>query len=159
MNDWLTPCYLWKIPQKPRLETVPLPPVTPSDDTWGLGGDYDGGEDDRGEDDLPARNTEKSTSLAAAKPNNIENGARSGVRLFFTPPEIVLYTNGFDNSQAAQLPQIQGAATTERRTPRRSPGASSGSVRYWRFPKRKGTSPPFRPVCQFFRTGRSEIGF
>ena len=140
VNDESTFCYLWKVPQKPRLGTVPLPPVTPSDDAWSLGafygggsGDYDGDDvedEDRGNDDFPAKEAEDSTSLAAAKPQNIENNARLEVRFFFTPPGIVLYTNGIDNSQAAQLPRVLGAATTDLGIPRRRPCVSPRSARY-----------------------------
>lgn len=90
MNGQLTFCYLREVPQTPRLRTIPLPPITPNDDTWGPGGVYGDGDDDDddneiGGDDFTARDAEKSTSLAAAKPDNTENGTQSGVSLFFYP--------------------------------------------------------------------------
>ena len=52
--------------------------------------------------DALVREVESSTSLATTKPKHIQNDARSGVSIFSTPPEIVLYTNGFGNSQAVR---------------------------------------------------------
>ena len=57
------------------------------------------------EDEVP-------TSLAPAEPHNIENNNRSEVSRVFTPPEIVLYNDGLDSSQAARLPKTQGAVST-----------------------------------------------
>ena len=161
-NDRLTFCHLRKIPPTPRFTTVPLPPVASGDDTWDPGdfcrdtccgdGDDDDDDDDR-DDDFLAQEAEMSRSLATAKPEYIEYGARSRVSFLLPPPEIVLYTDRSDNSQAAQLPRVWGAATTELRTPRRRSCVSPRSARRWGYLQRKASSPPSRRVRQFVRMG------
>ena len=162
-DDWLTFCYPWKIPQTPRLTTIPLPPVTSCDDTWGPGGFYDGcgddDDDDRGDGDFLAQEAEMSRSLATAKPEYIENDARSRVSFLFTPPETVLYTDGFDNSQAAQPPQVRGAVTTGLGMPGRRSCASPRSARCWESLQQIANSSHFRQVRQFVRMGRSGVNF
>jgi hypothetical protein len=91
--------HLWKIPPTPRLRAIPLPPVAPGYDTLSHGGHYGGG-DDREDDNFPGggisnhqsaqqrtdtlvQEAESSTSLAAAKPDNIENNVQSEVSIFF----------------------------------------------------------------------------
>jgi len=75
-NGWLTSSRLWKVPPTPRPSTIPLP-----------GGDPRGSRDshndnDEGDDVFQAREAGISGSLAAAKPENINNGTRSGVSFF-----------------------------------------------------------------------------
>lgn len=78
---------VWTVPPTPRLWTIPLPRV---DVTWGSGGFYDEG-DGGGGGEFPAQEVIMSKCLAAAKPKNIENGARSGVSLFYPARNRALY--------------------------------------------------------------------
>ena len=100
-----------------------------------------------------------SRSLATAKPEYIENDARARVSFLFTPPETVLYTYGFDDSQAAQLPRVRGAATTGLGMPRRRSCVSPRSARCWGFLQQKTNSSHFKQVRQFVRMGRSVFNF
>ena len=122
------PFYPWKLPPPSRTQTVPLPPVTPSSETWGYGrnegvdydgeyGDYPGGDPhSRQSIQLStnglAQEAELSTSLAVAKPKHRENETQSEVSFFFTPPKIMLSINGLDNSQVLRLPPVQGTVMT-----------------------------------------------
>ena len=74
---------------------------------------------------------ESSTSLAAAKPENIKNNVWPEVSDFFTPPEIMLYTNGSDNSQTIQPLRAPGCSSTVLKVPRRKSGALSRSAKRW----------------------------
>jgi len=49
----------------------------------------------------PAQEAEPSMSLVIAKPDSIKNDTPSEASGFFTPPEIMLYADGFSNSQAS----------------------------------------------------------
>ena len=106
----------WKLPQKPRLRTIPLPPVDP--------GHNDGGfDEDDNDDNFPgggindhqsieqwtasAQWAEVTTGLAPTKPKDIENNNQLEVSRVFTPLEIVLYSNGLDSSQVVQLPRVR----------------------------------------------------
>jgi hypothetical protein len=87
--------------------------VTPGPSTWSHGGHGGGGDDGR-DDNLPdggiiyhqstqqwidvLDQSETSTGLAPAKPKDIEDNTRSEVNACFTPPKIVLYTDGLDCS-------------------------------------------------------------
>jgi len=105
-----------KLPKKPRLGKIPLPPVDPYYDDGGLnGGDGDGTFPGGGTNDHQsieqqtalAQLAEGITSLALAKPSYTENNIQSEVSRIFTPLEIVLYINGLDNSQAVWLPRAR----------------------------------------------------
>jgi hypothetical protein len=98
-------------------------------------GGYDSGNDNEGEGNVypyvgewpnvSAQVAEMSASLAAAKPESTKDNIWSEVSFFFTSPEIILYTNGFGNSQVAPSLRARGAAITALGTPRRGPGASN----------------------------------
>lgn len=142
----LTFC-LQKLPKKPRLGTIPLPPVDPHYNDGGP----DGGD---GNENFPGGGTndhqsieqrtalvqlaEGITSLALAKPKYIENSIQSEVSRIFTPLEIVLYINGLDNSQAVWLSQARVMATA---TPRIQRGNLAPRPSSW------SIEEPNRKVC------------
>ena len=86
---------LWKPPPTPSVWTIPLPPTTPgvtsgSDylggyETTFLGGGNDHRQSTQEWTDALAQEAEASTSLAAAKPKDIQNNAQPGVGGFFYP--------------------------------------------------------------------------
>ena len=111
-----------------RIQANPLPPVDRGHDTWNHHNMGDGNFPGGGHNyhqftewwaDVSAQRAEASTSLAPAKPNLIENDNQPEVGNFFTPPEIVLYHNGLDSSQALRVPPGQRGGTTARGIPRR----------------------------------------
>ena len=51
--------------------------------------------------DTSNQEAEVIVGLAAAKPNIIKDNVQYRVSDFFTPPKIVLYNNGLDNSQTS----------------------------------------------------------
>ena len=114
------------------------PPIDRGHDTWSyggysgsgnegvvggnfLGGGHDGHQSTIRWTDVSA---EASTSLAPAKPNNVENNDQSAVSKLFTPQEIMLYYDGLDSSQALRAPPAQRGGMTARGVPRRR-GTSS----------------------------------
>ena len=95
-------------PTAPRMRIVPLPFVVPGDITAGCGG----------ETTFEGENDGDQTSFATAKPKIIEDETQSEVSwFFFTPPRIMLYHNGLDNSQQLRLPPAQGVSMTVQRAP------------------------------------------
>jgi len=48
--------------------------------------------------------------------------------IFFTPPQIVLYSNGLGNSQTVWLSPVQGEALTAAQVPRRRLSVSPKSA-------------------------------
>ena len=94
VNDF----YLWKLLSIPRILTVQLPPTTTEVIPGGLEAFYDDGSTFAGDGNNhhqptqqrtedSAQEAESSTSLATAKPYDIENDNRSEVRDFFYPAE------------------------------------------------------------------------
>ena len=83
-----------KVPSAPRIPTIPLPPV--DEDTYPGGSDH---HQSTKWEDISNQGAEVLTSLAAAKPNIIENGMQSEVSEFFTPLKIMLYNDVLDSSQ------------------------------------------------------------
>jgi len=107
------PFYLWKPPPPTRIQAIPLPPVTPSYETWDhseddgvnydgeyenypRGGPYNHQPTQRWTTGLD-QEAESSTNLATAEPGNRGDETRSEVS-FFTPLKIILSINGLDNS-------------------------------------------------------------
>jgi len=86
--------FLWKPPSTPRVFPNPLPNMIPSNEVWGYEV-CDGGNDGGGEGsvylsaeertNVSAQVAEMSTSLAAAKPENIKDNVWSEVSNFFYP--------------------------------------------------------------------------
>ena len=70
--------------------------------------------------------------------------------MFFTPPKIMLYNYGLDDSQAVRLPPIPRAGTTVPGTLRRRSGALHSSAKRWVLPGPVTNSRYFREVRQLF---------
>ena len=71
--------------------------------------------------------------------------------MFFTPPKIMLYNDGLDNSQTVPLPPVPRAGTTAPGTLRRRSGALYSFAKRWVLPGPVTNSRSFREVRQLFR--------
>ena len=106
-------CPLYDLPPAPGPRTIPLPPTS-----WGyLSDSYEAKDSDAHQFPLEgmgvsAQEAESSTSLAAAKPEIIENNDQSEVSNIFTPLEIMLYNNDLGSIRAVPLLPVRGAVTT-----------------------------------------------
>lgn len=153
--------FLRKPQSTPRVLPNPLPDMILSNEVWGYE-TYDGGNDNGGEGsaylsaeertNVSAQVAEMSTSLAAAKPKNIKDNVWSEASNFFTPPEIMLYINGFSNSQAALSLQARAVAMTAPETPRGRSSASNRSAKRWVSPGRETSSLLFRSVSEHYES-------
>ena len=129
VNDLLTLFffYLREPPPPSRIQSVPLPPVTPTYETWGYGDESvnysaeyksfpDGGSPDHQSTQQwtngLAQEAESSTGLAITKSEDRENETQSEVSLFFTLLKIMLSINGLNHSQALRLSPVRGATMT-----------------------------------------------
>jgi hypothetical protein len=158
------PSHHSQIPSAPGPRTIPLPSVNQgyfSGDGDGVQDEYVNfpgsgtynGQSPLEETDILAQEVEASTSLAPAKPNNVENNNRSEVSSVFTPPGIVLYNSGLGSSRAVLLRRIRGGVTTAPRTPKGRNFVSPRSATRWGFPRRRMStnSRPYVGVCQLLR--------
>ena len=88
--------FIREVPPAPRMTNIPLP-FTDENDHLGASTYHQSTQ----LKDTSNQEAEVIVGLAAAKPEIVKNEEQLRVSVFFTPPKIVLYNNGLDNSQTS----------------------------------------------------------